>query len=141
MFNIKKKVLGCGKARCYISTPLYLIQRTQHGYRKLSNVEVWHKYCTKNIIPAEYYAVLLQTVESGTNTPNYYMNSNQNYALFVFNLLSYLNSICFRHINRPSSGGKRQGRPLGGASGALAQGVNFEGAPKKAVTDWPHVNT
>jgi hypothetical protein len=37
--------------------------------------------------------------------------------------------------------GSRQGRPLGGASGALAPGADFEGAPKKAVTDRPHVNT
>jgi hypothetical protein len=34
-----------------------------------------------------------------------------------------------------------QGRPLGGASGALAPGADFKGAPKKAVTDRPHVNT
>jgi hypothetical protein len=32
-------------------------------------------------------------------------------------------------------------RPLGGASGALAPGADFEGAPKKAVNDRPYVNT
>jgi hypothetical protein len=37
--------------------------------------------------------------------------------------------------------GWMQGRPLGGASGALAPGADFEGTPKKAVTDRPHINT
>jgi hypothetical protein len=34
-------------------------------------------------------------------------------------------------INREIDGNYSQGRPLGGASGALAPGADFEGAPKR----------
>jgi hypothetical protein len=34
-----------------------------------------------------------------------YMNNNQHNALFIFSLLSYHTSTCFRHISSPSTGG------------------------------------
>jgi hypothetical protein len=62
------------------------------------------------------------------------MNQGRNRGAFERSILRYC------EVTLQCAYADSQGRPLGGASGALAPGADFEGGAEKVVTDRPHVN-